>query len=91
MNSLDDVETESNLRNCESICGQFGTIWDQGIGEYTRPCYDEYTPPTTDYSDYNSYWDNDDHWNHWDDDDHDNDEKRNDPWNLLFEDEVCKA
>ena len=72
MNSLDDFETESNLRNCESIC-KGADIWDQGIGEYTRPCSDEYTHPSTDYWDYYdhwNYWDDDDHWNYWDDDDH---------------------
>ena len=71
MNSLDDFETESNLRNCESICKR--AIWDQGIGEYTQPCYDEYTHPSTDnwyYYDHWNYWDDDDHWNYWDDDDH---------------------
>ena len=119
MNSLDDFETESNLRNCESKClkeNKIGemvmAIWDQGIGEYTHPCYDEYTHPSTDYWDYYdhwNYWDDDDHWNYWDDDDHwdhwdhddysdhwdyddhENDKQRNDPWNLLIQDEVCNA
>ena len=69
-----------SLRKCESICDE--AIWDQGIDENDHPCYS-----------FNSYHDReeDDHWNHWDDDDHGNDEQRNDPWNLLIEDEVCNA
>ena len=82
------------MQNCESICD--GADWDQGIDEYTHPCYlfpnfNSYYHHDQEEDDHWDHWDDDDHWDHWDDDHHGNDEQRNDPWNLLIQDEVCNA
>ena len=78
-----------NLRKCESICDE--AIWDQGIDEYTHPCYSFNSYHDREEDDHWNNWDNDDHSNHWDHDDHENDEERHEPWNLLIQDEVCNT